>query len=254
MALADSAGQPWAGRQLHSPAFDGDDGSAPPALLAALTAFRAGTAGAADVLDAARGVRLLVPLLAQLGESGIGPTGLPVDKSAELALVTVAGPDGRTVLPAFTSVDALRIWNPKARPIPAESERIALAAAAEGTDLIVLDPLSDTEFVLRRPAVEALGRAAAWRPPFEDPELQEEFRSLSADPAVLAIGLTAGDPTSRLRGPELRVELRVANGLDRQGLDDLVRRLGAAWSASELVASRVDSLTVTVLPPESSGT
>nr|WP_286279447.1 SseB family protein [Naasia aerilata] len=94
-------------------------------------------------------------------------------------MVTVAGPDGRTVLPAFTSVDAMRAWNPKARPIPAESERIALAAAAEGTDLLVLDPLSDTEFVLRRPAVEALGRGT---PGVRRPRTPSWSRSSGASP------------------------------------------------------------------------
>lgn len=251
--LADSAGRPWAGRHFTPTAFDGDDGSASPRLLATLGEFRAGRAGQADVLDALRGVRLLVPLLAELGESGIGPTGLPADKSAELALVTVAAPDGRTVLPAFTSVAAMRAWNPAARPVPAESERVALAAVAEGTDLIVLDPRSETEFGLRRPAVASLGRGTAWEPPHGDPGVLAEFRARSTDPAVLDVSLTAGDPDARLRGPELRVELRVAPGLDRAALDALVARLTERWAASELLAERVDSLTLAVLPPEASG-
>jgi hypothetical protein len=246
--LTDSAGTPWAGRHFTPTAFDGDDGSAPPGLLAALSAFRARTAGAAAVVEAARGVRLLVPLLAQLGETGVGPTGKPVDKSAELAIVTVASPDGRRVLPAFTSVEAMRRWNPSARPVPAESERVALAAAAEDTDLVVLDPASETEFVLRRPAVWALGRGTAWVPPHEDRELAAEFAVASADPAVVDVRLAAGDPDARLQGPELRVELRLLPGLERDALDALLARLGDRWSASPLIAERVDSLAVTVLP------
>ncbi|WP_210508852.1 SseB family protein [Naasia sp. SYSU D00057] len=245
--FTDSAGTPWAGRHFTPTAFDGDDGSAPPVLLEALRGFRARRVGAAAVVDAARGVRLLVPLLAQLGETGIGPTGKQVDKSAELALVTVAGPDGRRVLPAFTSVEAMRVWNPSARPVPAESERVALAAAAEDTDLVVLDAGSETEFVLRRPAVWALGRGTRWIPPHEDRELAAEFAATSADPAVVDVRLVPGDPDSRLRGPELRVELRLELGLDRDALDALLARLGERWSASTLIAERVDSLAVTVL-------
>ncbi|WP_307807330.1 SseB family protein [Naasia sp. SYSU D00948] len=250
--LADSAGVPWAGRHFSPTAFSGDDGSAPPGLLAALTALRAGTGGQAEVLEALRGVRLLVPLLAQLGESGVGPTGLTVDKSAELALVTVAAPDGRRVLPTFTSVDAMRRWNPSARPIPVESERIALAAAAEGTDLVVLDPLSETEFVVRRPAVWALGRGLPWRPAAGDPEVQAAFAEGAGEPAVRGVRLDAGDPAATLAGPELVVELSLVDGLDRTGLDALLARIGERWASSPVIAERVDSLAVRVVSTRSS--
>ncbi|BDZ47567.1 hypothetical protein [Naasia aerilata] len=71
---------------------------------------------------------------------------------------------------------------------------------------------------------------------------------------MLGLRLLNGDPGARLQGPELRVELRLANGLDREGLERLIGRLGAAWSGSRLIADRVDSLTVAVLPPGPSGT
>jgi hypothetical protein len=246
--LADSAGVPWAGRHFTPTAFEGDDGAAPPALVDAITAFRAGRAGQADVVAALRGVRLLVPLLAQLGESGIGPTGQKVDKSADLALVTVGAPDGRRVLPAFSSVDAMRRWNATARPIPVESERAALAAAAEDTDLIVLDPRSDTEFVVRRPAVWALGRGVPWRPPAGDEDVLAAFRAATAsEPAVVGVRLSAGDPDARLAGPELVVELALVGGLDSAALDALLARVSERWAASEILAERVDSLAVRVV-------
>jgi hypothetical protein len=40
--------------------------------------------------------------VAELGESEIGPNGLMVDKSADLAIVAVATPDGQSAIPAFT--------------------------------------------------------------------------------------------------------------------------------------------------------
>ncbi|HEY8589147.1 MAG TPA: SseB family protein, partial [Naasia sp.] len=147
--FADSAGRPWAGRQFEPVPYADDDGTAPPALASALDAFAAGASTADAVVAALRGTRLLVPLLAQLGEAGVGAHGRTVDKSADLAVVTVRAADGRTVLPAFTSVAAMQRWNPVARPVPTPAERVALAAASDADGILVLDPGSPTEFVLR---------------------------------------------------------------------------------------------------------
>lgn len=152
-SLGDSAGQPWQGREFDDNPFGDDDGTAPPALLGALAAFRAGEVGPEAVVDALRASRLLIPLVAELGDEGTTDAGLTVDKSQELSIVTVSGPDGRSVLPVFSSVTAMQTWNPAARPVPADGRRVALAAASEETEIVVLDPTSETEFVLRRPAV-----------------------------------------------------------------------------------------------------
>ena len=117
---ADSAGVPWEGRSFQPNPHSGDDGSADPALLAALTAFHAGEGDAAAVVDAYRKARLLIPLVAEKGDEGVGPTGLTVDKTQELSIVTVAAPDGRRVLPVFSSVQAMSRWDAAARPVPAD--------------------------------------------------------------------------------------------------------------------------------------
>lgn len=242
---ADSAGQPWAGRHFEPNANAGDDGSAPPALLEALAAFRAGSGGQAQVVEAFRGSRLLIPLLAVLGEAGTDERGRKIDKTQELSIVTVEGPDGRTVLPVFSSVAAMSAWNPLARPVPASGPRVALAAASEGTDLVVLDPTSPTEFALRRPALWAIAQERDWMPSDLDPEVAEVFAASVVDePAVLALVLASGDPEARLRGPELRVELTLIGGLDETQLGALLERLSSRWSESELIAERVDSLEV----------
>ena len=243
----DSAGVPWEGRHFeHDVAASDDDGSASPDLLAVLARFRAGECGPGAVVDVVRTTRLLVPLVARLGEAGVGEHGHVVDKSAELAIVTVAGPDGRSVLPAFSSVDAMRRWNPKARPVPADAVRVALAAASENTDLIVVDPTSaDTEFAIRRPAVWAIGRSVGWAPSYADPDVVAEFEaSISDEPAVVSIALEAGDPDARLAGPELRVDLALIAGLGRPVLDGLLQRLQERWARSVVIAERVDSLGV----------
>jgi len=245
---ADSAGQPWAGRSFTPNEHAADDGRADPALLEALRRFVAHEVGETEVVDALRGARLLIPLIAVLGESGVGEHGHLVDKSQELSIVTVAGPDGRTVLPAFTSVETMGRWNPSARPVPAEAVRVALAAASEQTELVVLDPGSDTEFVVRRPAVWAIARGEAWAPSHSDETVLAEFmKAVEAEPAVVTVRLLPGDPTARLAGPELLVRLAVAHGLERDEVRALTARLQERVRASAVIAERVDSMRLQVV-------
>ena len=253
---ADSAGVPWAGRSFQPNTHAADDGRAPEALVAALDAFRSGAAGQAPVVAEFARSRLLIPLLADLGDpstgsggSGaateVGAHGLAVDKSQELSIVTVEGPDGRRVLPVFASVEAMSRWNPIARPVPADGVRVALAAADDGTELVVLDPGSPTEFVLRRPAVWAVAQSQRWYPPHDAIEVRDAFeQSITTELAVLRVELAPGDPDARLVGPELVVRLTLTAGLTRVELDAVLQRLATRWAADDAIATRVDSLTV----------
>ena len=242
---ADSAGQPWAGRSFTPNPAAADDGSADPALLAALNGFRAATAQPEDVVDAFRHARVLVPLLAHAGDVGTAADGHLVDKTQELSIVTVAGPDGRTVLPVFTSVGTLAAWDPQARPVPAAGPRVALAAASEDTQLIVIDPGSPSEFVLRRPAVRALSSDSAWVPCYRDPAVHAAFdASIASESDVAGIALADGDPEQRLLADELVVSLSVRAGLDQSRLRELVDRLTGRWAESAVIANGVDSMAV----------
>ncbi|MCR2794416.1 SseB family protein [Microbacterium sp. zg.Y625] len=244
----DSAGVPWEGRAFQANPHAGDDGSADPALLAALTAFRAGEGDQVAVVDAYRSARLLIPLVAEKGDEGVGPTGLAVDKTQELSIVTVAAPDGRRVLPVFTSVTTMQRWDATARPVPADGVRTALAAANDDTDLIVIDPTSETEFVLRRPAVWAIGQGRPWEPSYASPEVYRGLQeSIGGELAVLDLSVAPGDPEARLRGPELVVRLQLIAGLEQSELDAVLQRLAARWAADDRVAVLVDSLTVKLL-------
>ncbi|WP_460523843.1 SseB family protein [Humibacter antri] len=238
---------PWGGRSFEQGQATTDDGSADPALLASLIAFGQGTVDQVTVIDAVRASRLLVPLLAHAGEVGETPDGHLVDKTQELSIATVQAPDGRAVLPAFSSVQTMSAWNARARPVPAVGPRIALAAASEQTELVVIDPTTPTEFVLRRPAVKALATGAPWTPPWQDDAVITAFSEATRqEEAVQAVTLSAGDPTALLRGPELEVVLALRPGLDRDSLDIIVARLTSAWAASALIADRVDSMTLRV--------
>lgn len=245
---SDSAGVPWEGRSFHANPHAGDDGSADPALLAALTDFRAGAGSQVAVVDAYRSARLLIPLLAEKGDEGVGAHGLAVDKTQELSIVTVAAPDGRRVLPVFTSVEAMARWDATARPVPAEGVRTAAAASADDTDLIVIDPGSPTEFVLRRPALWAIAQGQPWEPSFLSPDVFAGLQqSVGGELAVIDLSVEAGDPDARLRGPELVVRLQLIHGLAQSELDAVLSRLAARWAADDRIAVLVDSLTVKLL-------
>lgn len=244
-ALADSAGQPWSGRSFQSNPHAGDDGSADPALDAALRGFREGSGDPVAVIDALRTARVLIPLLAEAGDEGVAPSGLTVDKTQELSIVTVAAPDGRRVLPVFSCVQAMSAWDPSARPIPVPGAQAALSVAADDADLIVIDPTSPTEFVVRRPAVWAIAQNEPWIPAARSPEVYDAIReSIGTELAILDFAVADGDPEARLRGPELQIVLHLTDGIDRTELDAVLARVAKRWAADDRIATLADSVAV----------
>ena len=240
--LADSAGVPWAGRAFEENPFANDDGSASASLIQAIADFQISTDASGVFLEFAKS-RVLIPLVASLGESGEGAHGQTVDKSADLAVINVQTPDGQTGLPVFSSVAAMSKWNPIARPVPSDAVRVALAAASEGNTRIILDPGSDTEFVFRRTAIESLAKQEPWQSPHLNATLIGEFAvAVAAESQIAGLEVRSGDPKSRLEGPELIVSLQVVAGLDSQALQALVERTAASWATSEIIARSVDSM------------
>lgn len=183
--------------------------------------------------------------MTNLGDSATTPHGLTIDKSQELSIITVAGPDGRKVLPVFSSAAAMASWNPQARPVPSDAIRVALAAAQENTDLVVVDPTAATEYVIRRPALWAIAQSTGWTPSYASRQVAQAFtESIATELSVLGVELGAGDPDARLAGPELVVRLELVDGLTRTELDATLARLATRWSASDVIATGVDSLRV----------
>ncbi|MEU4289443.1 SseB family protein [Kribbella sp. NPDC026596] len=121
-------------RRLAFTGFDNDDGSADPALARALAQ---GDHGA--VLSALTKARLLVPVVAMLGEVEYDENGLAHDKTSDMAVALLQGQDGRNALLAFTGTESLARWSPEARPMPAQTQLVATAAIQEGAAAIVLD-------------------------------------------------------------------------------------------------------------------
>lgn len=242
---SDSAGTPWEGRAFDVNNFAGDDGSAPPKLLKALESFRAGKASAESVVDAIRESRLLIPLLAEIGESELGPHGQMVDKSADLSIVTVATPDEQNGLPVFSSVAAMQLWNPKARPVPADARRVALAAVVEENTRIILDPESETEFAIRRPAIAAIAQDLKWVHPARSAEVHAAIAKITGEvEEFLSFDLIDGDERSRLHSAELQLELHLKPGLSEEQLAELMQKLAIGLGESAEIAEHVDSLRV----------
>ena len=277
----DSAGRPWAGRSLagkdariHN--FEDDDGMADPGYLAAIAALAAGEGDEAGVVAALSTARVFVPILAQLAEEGEGVTHpaadtmngdklhgdklrsnkLHGDKQADMALVTLKAPDGRTAMPLFTSAAALEAWHPEARPVAVYAARAALSAVAEGAELLVLDPGSAVTFVVRRPAVWALAQQRPWTPAYADPELAQSLGLAAVGfPEVRRVEIQPGGGVASVAadgrrypgggaGPEVRVVLYLDDGLDADGVQLIVAGLNTAWGRNEMFAERVDSIEV----------
>ena len=251
----DSAGQPWAGRHFEPNPNADDDGSADPAYIAAITAFRAlDMADAArndvavQVVNAVREARFLVPLMAVAGEEGVNDKGLTVDKTQELALFVVQGPTGKRVQPVFSSVEAMQRWNKDARPVPAQARIIALAAVSGEADWIVIDPTSDTEFVLRRPVVEAVAKGAPWQAPNTDPELVSTFEAAAfGDTVISQVILGAGDPDYRGWGDELIARVVIAPKTPQFEVEPALKRLTEKWAKDSTLSAKIDSLNVQVV-------
>jgi hypothetical protein len=116
-----------------------DAGAADPELAAALAAYAADPTREPDVLAALAEARLLVPVVAALGESDAGPDGLVHDKSSDMATVLMRSADGRLALLAFTGLEALKRWDPDARPVPVPARTAALAAIQDGAEALLID-------------------------------------------------------------------------------------------------------------------
>ncbi|MEY4990866.1 MAG: hypothetical protein RIS08_1092 [Actinomycetota bacterium] len=235
----DSAGVPWEGREFSVNPYSDDDGSADLELTTALT----GEIKLPAVIEALRGKRLLVPLLAELGDSELGPHGQLVDKSADLSIVAVSTPDGKSAIPAFSSVAQMQAWRSDARPVPVGVEKLAVAAVAEGHERVILDPAT-VAVGLRRPALAALAQGLPWSSPSENLELRTLVeKALSGRLEVVAFNLLDGDPTGRLTSPELAIILKLEPGLSIQQVQQMMADFGTALQTPRFL-ELVDSVSV----------
>lgn len=163
-------------RHLLDTGFGDDDGSANPDLTTALLMYDQGGAGNADVLAVLRRCRLLVPVVAVLGEVEYDEAGLARDKSSDMAAVLIEGADGRKGLLAFTSMDTMKRWNPQARPVPVKTQMAAQSALHDGAAALLVDLAGPTTFIVEGENLQGLAKGwevarlgddAVWMAPAE---------------------------------------------------------------------------------------
>jgi SseB protein N-terminal domain len=173
-----------ANKNIPGSGFPDDDGSADPRLSAALAAWAEDRTAVGPVLEALKGARLLVPVVAILGEAEEDEKGLRREKTSEMAVPTLKAA-GRTALPAFTSTDSLARWDPAARPVAVPLHQALEAAAHEKADTIVLDLSGPVPFELTGPALLALAEGRTTTDPLADPAVTGAVRAaVAAEPAV----------------------------------------------------------------------
>ena len=150
----------FAGAEILQSSFPNDDGTIAPPLAAALEAYAVDRSTFPEVIAALAPTRLLVPVVAVLGEVEYDEKGLAHDKSSDMATVLVTGADGRQALIAFTSTESLHRWNPEARPVPVPAPVAAQSAVQEEAAALVVDIAGPVPFVIQGNDLEPF--AAGW--------------------------------------------------------------------------------------------
>ncbi|MFI1396668.1 SseB family protein [Streptomyces sp. NPDC020681] len=228
-------------KNIPDPGFSDDDGTADPRLTAALAAWSADRTAERPVLEALRGARLLVPVVAVLGEVEEDENGLRREKTSDMAVPTLTAGD-RRALPAFTSTASLARWDPEARPVAVPLHQALQAAAHEKADTLVLDLAGPVTYQLTGRALLALAEGRTSADPLDDPAVSGAVREVvSGEPAVLRahLGPGAGDGT-----------LALVLAADEEPVP-AARRVAEALAAHDVLRARlVRGLDLALVPAE----
>ena len=187
--------------------FGRDDGSAEPRVAAALAAFAAGQGSEHAAVTSLAQSRLLVPIVAATAD-GAG-TGHTADRehASEMSVPTLIGADGRSAIPAFTCMDALRSWRPQARPVPTAAQDVWSAAVADGC-AVVVDVAGPVPLAIDGALLAALAGGEPVPLPHQDPEVLAQVGAAAAGlPAVTGLSLDDGGAEC-----DLVVRLQLAAG------------------------------------------
>jgi hypothetical protein len=192
--------------------------------------------------------RLLVPLLEVPAEHLSGAAEDPCSASGRtVAVVSLAGQDGARIALAFSGVEQLTAWYPRARPLPTAGQRVARAAVAEGSTVLLVDSGSAWETQLSGIALVRLANGEPWPQPWQD---QLVARGVGGELAQL---LAAGWPVRLAEpgaGADLLVTVTVPAGgagvpgspLGDRSVQWLGREIAARLAGSALVAAVFEGL------------
>lgn len=169
-------------KNIPDSGFANDDGTADPRLAEALARHAAepGPEHAAAVLELLTAARLLVPIVAVLGEEETDEHGHRHEKTSDMAVPTILAPDGRRGLPAFTSLEAMSRWSADARPAPVPAAKAVEAAWSERADVLLVDLAGPAYFELSGAAMRAVAEGRVPLPAHRDAEVAAELRGLLA--------------------------------------------------------------------------
>ncbi|WP_067434494.1 SseB family protein [Nocardioides jensenii] len=151
----------FAGARILESSFPDDDGSQFPQVGTALTAYAGDHSRYAEALAVLQSSRLLVPVVALLGEVEYDDRGLAHDKSSDMAAVLMEGADGRMALLAFTGTEQLTAWNREARPVVVPAQAAAQSAIQDQASALVIDIAGPVTFVIE--GDDLLGVANGWQ-------------------------------------------------------------------------------------------
>ncbi|MYU53716.1 MULTISPECIES: SseB family protein [Streptomyces] len=229
-------------KNIPDPGYSDDDGSADPALAAALAAYDQDRGTEPQLLSALTGARVLVPVVAVLGETETGPDGLRREKTSDMAVPTLQAPDGRRALPAFTSMETLKRWRADARPVAVPLQQALLAAAHEKADTVVVDLAGPVTYQLTGAALRALAEGRESADPLADPAVTDALRALlAAVPGVHVAHLA----------PSAETDATLAIGLVADApAAEVAERLARSLATDEVLRGRlVRGLDLALLPP-----
>ncbi|MDH6117552.1 hypothetical protein ABH930_003087 [Kitasatospora sp. GAS204A] len=234
-------------KNIPNPGFAADDGSADPVLAAALADWARDPAAEAAVLAALRPARLMVPIVALLGEVETDARGLEHEKTSDMAVPVIEAADGRRALPAFTSLASLAAWQADARPAPVSAPQAVLTAYAERADTLLIDPAGPVPYQLTGARMRAVAENRTWLPPVEDPQVLAALRTLlAAEPQVLRAELRPGQATDAV------LALALADGAP---VAELAQRLAGALAADATLRVRLArGLDLALLPADGGST
>ncbi|MFK4226244.1 SseB family protein [Streptomyces sp. NPDC019890] len=228
-------------KNIPDSGFSDDDGTADPRLTAALAAWSEDRTAQRPVLEALKDARLLVPVVAVLGEVEEDENGLRREKTSDMAVPTLTAGD-RRALPAFTSIASLARWDPEARPVAVPLHQALQAAAHEKADTLVIDLAGPVPYQLTGRALLALAEGRTSADPLDDPAVTAAVRNaVAAEPAVLRahLGPGAADGTLALVLTPDAVPAQAA------------RRIAEALAADDVLRARlVRGLDLALLPAE----
>ncbi|WP_411144206.1 SseB family protein [Streptomyces sp. x-80] len=229
-------------KNIPDPGYSDDDGSADPALAAALAAYDRDRGTEPQLLSALTGARVLVPVVAVLGETETGPDGLRREKTSDMAVPTLQAPDGRRALPAFTSMETLKRWRADARPVAVPLQQALLAASHEKADTVVVDLAGPVTYQLTGAALRALAEGRESADPLADPAVTDALRALlAAEPGVRVAHLA----------PSAETDATLAIGLAADApAAEVAERLAQSLATDEVLRGRlVRGLDLALLPP-----